>query len=305
MDCIRNASGVGLFPGSTPQIVGSSYDAFIEALLAHPTAATSLPVITSEIGDTWIYGSQSDPKKMKLARLMMRERTACSDCDYSEPAITNFTRLLLKTTEHTFGLHSLGNQDTWDNNALQAALRDTENGTLGGKLHKWTASWVEQRLYPDYAVGALSAPNASATAKALGAKITKQMKEQWPVAKPDLAGFKKVAAGATVSTAHFSVKVSATTGGLSSLVPKSTEAQAGGVSDWVAVDGYDMFQFVYRSLDQKDDFTPFRDEYTGDWSTFPGTWFTEQPGSCYDKVNLDNATCASSMGCAKSQVILY
>ena len=35
--------------------------------------------------------------------------------------------------------------------------------------------------------------------------------------------------------------------------------------------------------------------------TFPGTWFDVQPGGCYDKQNLDNATCASSMGCAKSQ----
>ena len=66
LDCIANASGgVGLFPGSKPQLVGSSYDAFIESLLAHPTAVANLPVMTKEIGDTWIYGSQSDPKKMK------------------------------------------------------------------------------------------------------------------------------------------------------------------------------------------------------------------------------------------------
>ena len=53
LDCIANANGgAGLFPGSRPQLLGSTYDAFVEALLAHPTAAASLPVITSEIGDT-------------------------------------------------------------------------------------------------------------------------------------------------------------------------------------------------------------------------------------------------------------
>lgn len=74
------------------------------------------------------------------------------------------------------------------------------------------------------------------------------------------------------------------------------------ISDWVAADDkYDLFQFVYRSHNQSKDFTPFRNAYTGDWDTFPGTWFDVQPGGCYDKQNLDNATCASSMGCAKSQ----
>ena len=52
LSCIRNASGVGLFPGSSPQVVGSTFDAFVSALLAHPTAAANLPVVTSEIGDT-------------------------------------------------------------------------------------------------------------------------------------------------------------------------------------------------------------------------------------------------------------
>ena len=50
LSCIRNASGVGLFPGQKPQILGSTYDAFLAALLAHPTAASELPVVTSEIG---------------------------------------------------------------------------------------------------------------------------------------------------------------------------------------------------------------------------------------------------------------
>ena len=149
-----------------------------------------------------IYGSQADPKKMKLLRLMMRARSACADCDFSEPALMNFTRLLLKPTEHTFGLHGLGGEasDCWDNADLEAALanhdNDTAVGQLGSKLRQWTASWVEQRLYVlDYALAALAAPHASPTAKSLGAAIAKEMQEQWPVSPPSVTGFAKVAAG--------------------------------------------------------------------------------------------------------------
>ena len=119
------------------------------------------------------------------------------------------------------GLHGLGGEasDCWDNADLEAALanhdNDTAVGQLGSKLRQWTASWVEQRLYPvrfhsilipfqfdlivicdqDYALAALAAPHASPTAKSLGAAIAKEMQEQWPVSPPSVNGFAKVAAG--------------------------------------------------------------------------------------------------------------
>ena len=47
---VLNCTGK-LFPTTpAPQFVGSTYDDFVRALLAHPTAAASLPVVTSEIG---------------------------------------------------------------------------------------------------------------------------------------------------------------------------------------------------------------------------------------------------------------
>ena len=51
-----------LFPNAT--VTGSTLDAFVSALLKHGTEA--LPVVTSEIGDTWIYGLQADPKKTQV-----------------------------------------------------------------------------------------------------------------------------------------------------------------------------------------------------------------------------------------------
>ena len=55
--------------------------------------------------EQWIYGAQADPKKMKMLRLIMRERSACinaGECTATDTAIANSTRLLLKATEHTF-----------------------------------------------------------------------------------------------------------------------------------------------------------------------------------------------------------
>jgi hypothetical protein len=34
---------------------------------------------------------------------------------------------------------------------------------------------------------------------------------------------------------------------------------------------YDLFQYVYKSANQKDDFTPFRNNFTGDWATVSDT----------------------------------
>jgi hypothetical protein len=70
---------------------------------------------TRRIGDTWIYGAGADPKKTKLLRLMMRARTAVLGDHFNlpqeqfnaDPALANFSRLLLKNTEHTFGTDSL------------------------------------------------------------------------------------------------------------------------------------------------------------------------------------------------------
>jgi hypothetical protein len=301
--CIRNASGVGLFPGSSPQIIGSSFDAFLAALLAHPTAASSLPVVTSEIGDTWIYGCQSDPKMMKLLRLMMRERSACSDCDFSEAALMNFTRMLLKPTEHTWGLHGAGEGDIWDNARLQATLAAPVSAA-GANFHKQVESWVEQRLFTDYAVAALTdAPHVSPAGKALGARIRSEIATQWPVSAPVLTGFVQVPPEAPITTQHFTAVVSATTGGLSSLAPNSLLAAADGVQDWAsATDHYDLFKFVYRSFTQAADFKSFRAEMVGsDWHTFPGSWFGSEPGGYYDKLNSDHSTCNATMGCSKSQ----
>lgn len=96
------ASAKALFPNA--EVVGSTLDAFVKGLVAHGTS--SLPVITSEIGDTWIYGLQADPKKTKSVRLLLRERAAAvaeTPSLASDPSFRNMSRWLFKLTEHTWG----------------------------------------------------------------------------------------------------------------------------------------------------------------------------------------------------------
>jgi len=65
-----------------------------------------LPVVTAEVGDTWIYGVPSDPLKMAQNREIQRAWIECMDagrteCAYDNPAIQNMTRFLMKAPEHT------------------------------------------------------------------------------------------------------------------------------------------------------------------------------------------------------------
>ena len=60
------------FPGA--QIVGSTFDAYIEALTPFKD---KVPIETMEIGDTWIQGIASDPRKMAEYRAVRRVMKQC------------------------------------------------------------------------------------------------------------------------------------------------------------------------------------------------------------------------------------
>lgn len=67
-------------------------------------------VHAGEVGDTWIFGVQSDPLKTANFRAASRARAACiadAACPSDTPAFTNFTRLLLKVPEVRGGVWPL------------------------------------------------------------------------------------------------------------------------------------------------------------------------------------------------------
>lgn len=117
------------FPNAT--VRGAGMDEVAESLL-RPEVFAKLPVLDREVGDTWSYGIQSDPRKVANVRAAMRHRTAFEanqTINYPRPVDatngsvdgdtpsrlpvamanpfswwSNFSRCLLKGFEHTRGL---------------------------------------------------------------------------------------------------------------------------------------------------------------------------------------------------------
>ena len=114
-----------------------------------------LPLLTSEIGDSWIHGAGSDPKKVAHFRELCRFR--------QEENLENhdaFSRSLLLVAEHTWGLDEkkhFKNRSAWSAAELMAIASTPE-------VCHFAASWQEQRDYLTQAVAALP-DNIAARAK--------------------------------------------------------------------------------------------------------------------------------------------
>jgi len=140
-----------LFPGAT--IVASDYDSFVRILLEHQD---SLPTISGEIGDTWIHGVATDPLKTQKFYTIVNtwyNLIALSPGLYLyDNRIQNFSRLLIKNGEHTWGKDVkkfLNDWTNWDNKAFKSHLSTPP-------FQDMVNSWIEQRSWGiDYALEAL------------------------------------------------------------------------------------------------------------------------------------------------------
>ena len=101
--------------------MASTYDAFVIEL---EEFRSELPVYTEEIGDTWIYGTGSDPWKVAQFKTIMSARSDCVQswqCKFLDERFFNFSVLLLKNAEHTWGKDVktfLNDNTTWDNEGV-------------------------------------------------------------------------------------------------------------------------------------------------------------------------------------------
>jgi hypothetical protein len=90
------AAIAAVFPGA--QIVASTFDNFTAQLA---TVSSQLPVITKEIGDTWLHGAGSDPQKTAWFKATQAVRTSCLEsgqCDPNDYAFRNMSRFLIKNS---------------------------------------------------------------------------------------------------------------------------------------------------------------------------------------------------------------
>jgi hypothetical protein len=208
-----------------------------------------LPVVTGEIGDTWIYGVASDPLKVARYREVARLREQWIDAGkfkQGEETDVALLRRLLLEPEHTWGTDT----KTWlDFDNYKPA--DLE-GVLGTKNYKVVEfSWQEKR---QDLLDALSA-----VPEALRGEAQKAIE----ALKPSEPGVPAQAqpAGRPIETGHFILGVDPSTGAITRLRNKATRRE------WANKDN-PLALVAYQTLSD-DDYDRFIKSYlttTADWA---------------------------------------
>jgi len=207
-----------LYPGAA--IFSSTFDAFVEQL-AQPAVLAQLPVVQAELGDTWVHGAASDPQRtayMKRAAALAGACVAAGGCALADPVFANFTRMLLKCGEHTWGADIktfLHDTENWTNAQLAAQL--AANASNFGYV---LATWAEQRAWCiDLSLGAL-VDGGHALAPAVAAALADLTPDAPP--SPAADGFAPFAAGAVYAAGRWSIGFDAATGAIATLVDTTT-----------------------------------------------------------------------------------
>ena len=137
------------FPGA--DVFASTLDQFAEALLP---IRKNFPVVTQEIGDTWIHGVGTDPIKVsqfkELSRLRSQWIREAPEL-VKDARFKNFSRRLLMVPEHTWGI----DEKTYLNDYENYSAKKFSEVRYQRNFMKFQSSWVEKRLYPQEAVNAL------------------------------------------------------------------------------------------------------------------------------------------------------
>ena len=129
-------------------VVASSLDRFSAEL---QQIWTPVKDSQKDIGDTWIQGAASDPRKMAEFRALRQAYADCNmkgACNITDRRILNATRFMIKLAEHTWGLPSVGDTTNWSNRAFQRVK--------GHPNYKaCISSWAEQRAFVALTLAAL------------------------------------------------------------------------------------------------------------------------------------------------------
>ncbi|WAR01890.1 hypothetical protein MAR_008448 [Mya arenaria] len=223
------------FPGAN--LHASTFEKFVEAVWP---MRDQLPVVTNEIGDTWIQGISSDPRKLAEYRVVMNALTNCikeGKCDVNDPQVTESIFNLVKLGEHTWGLPGVYDTVNWTNHDFYRAR----------------SAWVEQRVYTQRAVESLrSLP--------VVAEIKKELKEiKQNAMRPNLEGFDAVEPTSMYKAQDGMEIVFGETGAIIHLYdPYNKENWAKSMS---------FGRFLYHTYDESD-FNRSHSMYPYKWPTF-------------------------------------
>jgi len=235
----------GRFPNA--QIIPTSLSEIANAVEPH---RGSLPVLTGEIGDTWIHGVASDPLKLARYREVARLRQGwLAQGKFLAGDLTDVALLrhLLLEVEHTWGTDT----KTWldfDHYTPSdlAAMLDTKNY----KVVQF--SWQEKRQDLFAGVASLPSPlreQAQTAVRSLDA------------VPPRLAHPSPHPVGGEIETAHFIVGIDSKSGAVSRLHNKKSKREWASSEHLLAL-------FSYQTLSQQD-YSRFFDSYVvsqADWA---------------------------------------
>jgi hypothetical protein len=138
------------------------------------------PVVTSEVGDTWIHGVGTDPMKTAQFHELSRLREqwiAQGELEAAGPDDLKFGEQLLLVAEHTWGMDLKTHLRDW----RRYGPRAFENARGESNFLKLEKSWQEQRNYIASAIDALPfelQSSAKPSLSALAPKL-KQSTDAW------------------------------------------------------------------------------------------------------------------------------
>ncbi len=202
-----------------------------------------LPVVTEEIGDTWIYGPPSDPLKMSRYRAVARLRDEWmrkGEFRSGDPTDRNLLRHLLLDAEHTGGADT----KVWlDYDHYKPADLAKMLDTKGYKVVAF--SWEEKRK--DLLDGVATLP---AKLRAEAEKAIEELKAVEP--KPSAAA-RLQPPGEPIETAHYILAFDAKTGAMTRLRNKKTGREWASATNPIGL-------FTYQTLSQ-DDYTHYLNTY--------------------------------------------
>ena len=193
-----------------------------------------LPVVTQEIGDTWIYGVPSDPLKVARYREVARLRDewiADRKLQAGDATDLRFLSSFLLEVEHTWGTDT----KTWLD-FDHYTPRDLAPMLTQPKYKVVLSSWAEKREDLMEAIATLPA--------ALRTQATARVRNLQP-AEPDAAGLRPHNAAEPVETRHFSIALDPQTGAISRLHSKKTG------HDWAST-RQPLALFSYQTLSKAD-----------------------------------------------------
>jgi Domain of unknown function (DUF5054) len=209
------------FPNA--EIIASNLSDMAKALAPHRDA---LPVITDEIGDTWIYGVASDPLKVARYREVARLREGwikTGRFKVGDSTDVALLRRLLLEPEHTWGTDT----KTWlDFDNYKPADLERMLDTKNYKVVQF--SWQEKRQDLLDAVAALP--------ESLRAEAQKAIESLTPAEPP--TGGRSPAAGETIETTHFALGFDRKTGAITRLRNKTTGHEWASENNPIALAAY-------------------------------------------------------------------